>query len=162
MVVDPGMPDEQLVLRSSRGDREAFAELYARYFQGLYDLIFRMVRDPEMAADLVQNCFIQAWGSLQKRTVSGNVRAWLYAIARNTAINEIRRKKRWGAVVVSEPSREDSTAFEGIDTSRLSNPEDALEAKELVDLVWESAAALGPKEYSLLDLHLRRDLAPGE
>jgi hypothetical protein len=57
MVVDPGMPDEQLALRSSRGDREAFAELYARYFQGLYDLIFRMVRDPEMAADLVQNCY---------------------------------------------------------------------------------------------------------
>jgi RNA polymerase sigma factor (sigma-70 family) len=162
MAPHPQASDEELALSTSEGDRDAFAELYNRHFQGVYDLVFRMVREAELAADISQNTFIRAWENLQKRTVSGNVRAWLLTIARNTAINEIERKKRWRSIVAPEPEGGSSPAFEVVDTSRLSNPEAVVDDKELVDLVWSSAAALGPKDYSLLDLHLRKDLSAGE
>lgn len=162
MVTRPDSTDEDLALRTSQGDRDAFAELYSRHFPGVYDLVFRMVRDRDAAADIGQNAFIRAWESLQKRKVTGNVRAWLYTIARNTALNEIKRKNRWRAILESQRESGRSAEFEAIDTSRLSNPEAVVDDQELVDLVWTSAAALSPRDYSLLDLHLRRDLSPSE
>jgi hypothetical protein len=50
-------------------------------------------------------------------------------------------------------------AFARIDSDRSTDPEAIIEDKEVVDLVWSSAAALSPREYSLLDLHLRRGLS---
>ena len=162
MVTHPDPADDDLALKTSQGDRDAFAELYSRHFPGVYDLVFRMVRDHDVAADTAQNAFIRAWESLQKRTVTGNVRAWLHTIARNTALNEIKRKKRWRTILERQPEGRQSTVYDAIDTSRLSNPEAVVGDQELVDLVWTSAAALGPRDYSLLDLHLRRDLSPSE
>jgi len=154
--------DDQLALSASRGDRESFATLYERYFRGVYDLSVRMVRDADTALDVVQNTFLSAWQNLQKRTVSGNVKAWLYTIARNTAIDELRRSKRLHTTTFSESERRSSLPFDRIDTSRVSDPQSGLQDQYLADLVWTSAAALAPKNYSLLDMHLRRDLAPDE
>jgi len=156
------MSDDQLTLGASHGDREAFGMLYERYFRGVYDLSVRMVRDPDAALDIVQNTFLSAWQNLQKRTVRGNVKAWLYTIARNTAIDELRRSKRLHTTAFSESESTSSLPFDRIDTSRVSDPQSVLQDQDLVDLVWTSAAALNPKEYSLLDMHLRKDLAPDE
>src|SRR5207245_7558760 len=106
----------------------------------------------------VQNTFLAAWQNLQRRTVSGNVKAWLYTIARNTAIDELRRNKRLRTTAFSEAERGSSLPFDRIDSSRFSDPQSVLQDQYLVDLVWTSAAALNPKEYSLLDMHLRKDL----
>ncbi len=162
MTARPQIPDEELALQASHGDRDAFATLYERYFRGVYDLSVRMVRDADAAADVVQNTFINAWENLQKRTVSGNIKAWLYTIARNNAINELRRSKRVLTTSFIASGREQSIVFDEIDTTRLSDPQRVLQDQEMVDLVWSSAAALNPREYSLLDLHLRKDLSPNE
>ncbi len=162
MTTPPPMSDDQLALSASRGDKESFATLYERHFRGVYDLSVRMVRDPDAALDVVQNTFLSAWQNLQKRTVSGNVKAWLYTIARNSAINELRRNKRLHTTVFSESERRTSIPFDRIDARRFSDPQAILQDQYLVDLVWTSAAALSPKEYSLLDLHLRKDLGAEE
>ena len=159
MATIAGPTDEELALRSSQGDREAFSALYERHYGGVYDLVMRMLREHEATADVVQTSFLNAWLNLQKRKISGNVRAWLYTIARNTAINEMRRSRR--VVPLGEDALEAKYApvFTRVDADRLSDPESIAQDSELAALVWSSAAALNAREYSLLDLHLRRGLS---
>src|SRR5574341_880952 len=162
MTASPPATDEHLALMASRGDRDAFGALYERYFRGVYDLSVRMVRDPDAALDVVQNTFLSAWENLQKRTVSGNVKAWIYTIARNAAINELRRNKRLRTTTFGESEQRTSLPFDRVDTNRMVDPQSLVHDRYYVDLVWSSAAALNPQDYSLLDLHLRKDLGVEE
>jgi len=72
----------------------AFIEgLFARHHGEIYAYLIRMLRDPELAADLAQDAFIRAYrahASLEDPTKS---RAWLYQIANRVALDEIRRRK---------------------------------------------------------------------
>ena len=162
MAVSAKISDEGLASRANEGDQEAFAALYERYVRGVYDFSARMVRSQDLADDVVQSTFANAWQALRKRRVTGNIKAWLYTIARNNAINELRRRKR--VIVAGEGPEEGRPTFPytEVDAHKLSDPESILQDQELVDLVWESAAALSAKEYSLLDLHLRKGLSPNE
>jgi hypothetical protein len=83
-------------------------------------------------------------------------KAPLYAVARVCALDALRARAR--ARPVARPERE-GHHFTQIDAHRLSDPSAVLFDRELIELVWDSAAALTPDEYSLLDLHIRRDLA---
>ena len=152
--------DDELALGSSSGSRTAFEALYERHHRGVYDLACRMLRDEDAAADVVQTTFTNAWVNLQKRRVSGNVRAWLYAIARNAAINELRRGRR--RVPLDESIDSQRVPYADLDRDRMPDPEQALLDNEVAQLVWDSAAALNPREYSLLDLHLRRGFTAEE
>jgi RNA polymerase sigma-70 factor (ECF subfamily) len=72
----------------------AFIEtLFARHHSEIYAYLVRMIRDPELAADLTQDAFVKAYrayGSLEK---DENARAWLYQIAHRVALDDLRRRK---------------------------------------------------------------------
>lgn len=152
-------PDQDLAHRAGTGDEEAFAALYERHSQRLHDFVLRITRDREAAADLVQAAFVKAWEKFRQGGAVENVKAWLYAVAYNGAIDELRRRKRLAPVEGEEGAL---PPFAEIDESRLSDPQAVVHDKELVELVWNSAAALSPQEYSLLDLHLRQGLTADE
>ena len=153
--------DEALAAQAGGTDRDAFAALYERHFSGLYDFAIRMLRQEDAAADVVQNTFMKAWDTMQKKNIPANVKAWLYAVARNNAIDEIRHRKRM--VPIDASTQGDSPAAYALaDPAKVADPEILLQSKELVDLVWDSAAGLSPSEYALLDLHLRRGLNADE
>ena len=116
----------------------------------------RTVRDPEAAADVVQNTFIKIWGSLQTNPAPEHATAWIYTIARNEAINEVRRSAR------ARPMAEVDDTFIQLDVVPEQRPEDALIDKELAELVWSAAAALNANAYTLLDMHIRQDLSLDE
>ena len=86
--------DEQLVLLAAGGDQQAFAALYERYFDDLFDFAIRMVPDSEAASAAVYGVFSDAWDRLRKGREGGSVKAWLFAIARDRAIIESRRTRR--------------------------------------------------------------------
>ncbi|MGZ8695375.1 MAG: RNA polymerase sigma factor, partial [Gaiellaceae bacterium] len=153
--------DDQLAALAAQGDEQAFGELYQRYFRGLYDFTLRTLRDREAASDVVQSTFVKAWAGLRSPKGVENVKAWLYAVARNLAIDELRRRQRV-ASPRSDSDEQEDPIYTIVDESRLADPSIAAHDQELVDLVWESAAALSPSEYSLLDLHLRQGLDADE
>lgn len=67
--------------------------LFARHHGEIYAYLVRMLRDPELAADLTQDAFVKAYrahGSLEK---DENARAWLYQIAHRVALDELRRRR---------------------------------------------------------------------
>jgi RNA polymerase sigma factor (sigma-70 family) len=159
-VADRRLSDEGLVERAVSGDEDAFAALYERYFDRVYDFVLRIVRDRDAAADVVEGTFVKAWRTRRDRPAM-SVKAWLYTLAHNASLRELRRRKRLVAER-DEHLDEGFALYTQVDTSRVSDPETVLRDRELVSLVWASAAALSPKDYALLDLHLRQDLSADE
>jgi RNA polymerase sigma-70 factor (ECF subfamily) len=147
---DELVPDEDLALRARGGDREAFSSLYERHAPGLYDFAARITRDREAAADVVQTTFTKAWTNLSRTPDVRNVKAWLFAIARNAAIDEVRHRQRERPPGGGE---EDDDPFAALPAAEGSGPESRAQQREVAELVWAAASALGPQEYALLDLH---------
>ena len=146
--------DSELVELAAGGDSAAFAELYERYFDNVYDFLARMVRNSEEAADLAQDTFVRAMNSLPSLTKGGSFKSWLFTIARNTALNRLERSSRTQPL---EQQSEEGEILELqiVDPDRFSNPEEAAEANSYAGLVWEAASSLDPRQYSALHYSVR-------
>jgi RNA polymerase sigma-70 factor, ECF subfamily len=100
----PGLPQldrRRLVagglLVSAEWERDAayrFVEaLFAKHQSEIYAYLVRMLRDPELAADLTQDAFVKAYRAYDSLEVRSNARAWLYQIAHRVALDELRRRR---------------------------------------------------------------------
>ena len=67
--------------------------LFGRHHGEIYAYLLRMLREPELAADLTQDAFIKAYRNYDTLERPENARAWLYQIAHRVALDEIRRRK---------------------------------------------------------------------
>ena len=77
-----------------RDEAAAFVEtLFAKHHGEIYAYLLRMMRDPEVAADMTQDAFIKAYKNYETLEKPENARAWLYQIAHRVALDEIRRRK---------------------------------------------------------------------
>jgi len=82
------------MLRVKRGDRAAFTELVEQYKQPVMNFVFRSLRDEIEAEDLAQNVFLQVYKSRARYERTAKFSTWLFTIARNLCLNEIRRRSR--------------------------------------------------------------------
>jgi RNA polymerase sigma-70 factor (ECF subfamily) len=73
--------------------RRFIEECFARYHTEIYAFLARMVRDPELAADLAQDTFVKAYRALDSLADRERSRAWLYSIAHRAALDELRRRR---------------------------------------------------------------------
>jgi RNA polymerase sigma-70 factor (ECF subfamily) len=95
------MHTAELSLRQDRsvsvtGDTAARAfveELFARHHSEIYAYLTRMLRDPELAADLTQDAFVKAYKAYETLEDPAHARAWLYQIAHRVALDDLRRRK---------------------------------------------------------------------
>ena len=141
--------DEVLDARARAGDREAFRSLYGSQFEGVYDYVLRVVRDRKLAADVVRSTFAQAWRAFPEQ--GSDVSSWLFTTARTRALDVLRyRTDRNG-------SDREALNFTQVDGDRVPDASMVFD-KELVELVWDAAAALPRDDYSLLALQLRHEL----
>lgn len=86
--------DEELLAAHIKGDEKAFEELIARHLKGVYSFVLRFVGDDAEAEDIVQETFVKAWRSAkQYRVESSKFKTWLLRIARNSAIDFLRKRK---------------------------------------------------------------------
>ena len=123
--------DSDLMRRVQRGDREAFARLVDHYKQPIYNFILRTVRDETEAEDLTQNTFVQVWKAAKRYRTNARFSTWLYTIARNLALNEIRRRSRHRAdsLDAPHPEYEEQTLHQVEDSSQLGPPEQMVRAE---------------------------------
>jgi RNA polymerase sigma-70 factor, ECF subfamily len=96
-------PDAALMLRVKQGDTVAFAELVDKYRQPVMNLAYRMIRDLAEAEDLAQNVFVQVYRSAHRYRSTAKFSTWLFTIARNLCLNEIRRRSRHPAESLDAP-----------------------------------------------------------
>jgi RNA polymerase sigma-70 factor, ECF subfamily len=86
------MPD--LIERFKQGDPDAIREVYREHAGAVHTVARSIVRDRELAADVVQQTFVKAWRAANAFEGSRELAPWLYAIARRTAIDALRSESR--------------------------------------------------------------------
>jgi RNA polymerase sigma-70 factor (ECF subfamily) len=88
------LSEEQLVKKSLQGDLQAFEELVLGYQSKVYALTFRYMGNEEDAYDMFQETFIKAYRSLPTFKGKSSFGTWIYRIASNVCLDELRRRKR--------------------------------------------------------------------
>ena len=156
----PPQTDEELSALTSQGDREAFATLYDRYFDSVYDFASRLASNPDAGADIAQTSFTKAYQELGRNRVPKQFKPWLFKITRNAAMDYWRSARR--TTPLERDEEDEERPFEQVDETRLSDPQEVIRDQELVGMVWEAASSLSRKEYAVLDFHLRQDMTPEE
>ena len=156
MPVQPD-PDAALMLRVKRGDRVAFAELVDKYKQPVMNFIGRSLRDEIEAEDLAQMVFLQAYKSRARYRQTAKFSTWLFTIARNLCLNEIRRRSRHPAESIEEShaEHEDQPRQQYEDKSQIGASENLLH-DELARKIEEALAEL-PENQRTAILLCRQD-----
>lgn len=94
--------DEVLLRLVMRKDMRAYEMLYDRHAQPVYSLVVRIVRDLPIAEELLQEIFWQVWQKAEQYEGAGSAMAWLYRIARNRALDQLRRERARPQAMQSE------------------------------------------------------------
>lgn len=91
---EPRVSDAEIIARIYSGDEGAMASLYDRYSHVVYAVALRVLSDSTAAEDILQDVFLQLWRNPQAFNASrGSLAAWLAVIARNRAIDQLRKKR---------------------------------------------------------------------
>lgn len=150
-------PDAALMLRVKQGDTAAFTELVEKYKQLVINVIYRTLRDATEAEDLAQNVFVQVYKSAERYRITAKFSTWLFTIARNLCLNEIRRRSRHPAdsLDATHPEHDDQPAQQFEDKKNFAAPDKLLQG-ELEEKI-ELALAELPENQRTAILLCRQD-----
>ena len=142
------LTDQEVVLLARGGQERAYRELVRRYERPIVSLLYRMVRDRELAEDLSQETFVKALNAIESYRPEYKFSSWLFKIANNAAIDHLRRRELdtlslEGSPHAVTPDAMEATALQIGD--RAENPLDIVEAKELGGEIERAIAQLRPE-----------------
>ena len=156
------MTDQEVVLAARRGEELAYRDLLRRYERPIFSLIYRMVRDRELAEDLSQETFVKALNALDSYRPEFKFSSWIFKIANNAAIDQLRRRQLDtlsldGAPNAETPDAIQATALQvGADQE---SPLEEVEAREIGTAVEVAIAKLRPEYRSCIMLRHVEGLA---
>jgi RNA polymerase sigma-70 factor (ECF subfamily) len=153
-------PDAALMLRVKQGDRAAFAALVEKYQQPVMNFIRRTLRDETEAEDLAQNVFLQVYKAASRYVSTAKFSTWLFTIARNLCLNEIRRRSRHPteSLDATHPESEDQPLHQFEDKKTASAPESLLQ-RELEGKIAQALAELPENQRTALLLCRQDELS---
>ncbi len=93
-MTSPHLEDQALMERIARGDAGAFRELSDQYLGAIVTFATRLVRNQAEGEETTQETFLRAWQSAEKYQPKAKLSTWLHTIARNVAIDRLRKKSR--------------------------------------------------------------------
>ena len=142
------LTDQEVVLLARGGQERAYRELVRRYERPIFSLLYRMVRDRELAEDLSQETFVKALNAIESYRPEYKFSSWLFKIANNAAIDHLRRRELdtlslEGSPHAVTPDAMEATALQIGD--RAENALDIVEAKELGGEIERAIAQLRPE-----------------
>lgn len=131
--------DTALISDCKRGDRNALETLVRRYEKPIYNAAYRMLGNPDDAADITQIAFLKVFENLDRYNPKFKFFSWIYRIAVNESINLLKRRGR------QEP-------FDDRHASSLREPEALAEAGHLCDCVQEILMELQEEHRAVIVL----------
>ncbi len=163
------LSDEDLMARAQAGDSSAFGELYARYREPISRYVNRILRDREIGDDVTQETFCRAFSARDSFDPQARFSAWLYAIAHNLCVNELRRRQARPNVSLNTTVRialtdQDSEDVELHET--IADPGDSveqrLERKEIQGLIQRATQRLSDRQRQVVTLRFHQGLKYAE
>jgi RNA polymerase sigma-70 factor (ECF subfamily) len=147
------LTDQQVVLLARGGREAAYRELIRRYERPVFALLFRMVRDRELAEDLSQETFVKALNAIDSYRPEFKFSSWIFKIANNAAIDHLRRRELDTLSLDGSPHAETPEAMQATALQigmRQESPLEAVEARELGGAIEAAIGRLRPEYRSCI------------
>lgn len=139
--------DQELVDEVKRGDKGAFSELVKRHQSALLRTCTRMVKDEELAEDIVQETFVKVFRKIHLFEGRSSFKSWLYQIALNTARNKLRS------------NRLDMVSIDHVQLSTQATAESSLVENDIRAILKYEVDRLPDRQRMALELRIYEDLS---
>jgi RNA polymerase sigma factor (sigma-70 family) len=158
----PHTSDDLLAQQSLAGDQQAFETLVRRYSTPLFTFICRFLGDYDQACDILQQVFLQLYICLPNLRADDPLKAWLFQVARNRCLDELRRKRaiHFSELELVDDEGEVSPLAAMPDTDPL--PEELAERRDLQACLQKAIQTLPPKFRSVVLLRYAAQLSFSE
>ncbi len=144
------LSDKQLISKYLAGDEQSLVILLGRYLKPIYSFIYRYVGSGEDAEDVNQDVFIKTWRSLKRFDQNKNFKTWIFAIAKNAAIDFLKKKKTIPFSEFENEEGENAIMETLADPAPL--PQELLERSGMAQILDSAMEKLSPKYRMVLFL----------
>jgi RNA polymerase sigma-70 factor (ECF subfamily) len=152
--------DEVLMLRYKDGDLSAFEIIIEKHQQPLFSFVYRFCNDYHQAQDLVQDVFLRLVKMSRNYEPRAKFTTYLYTIAHNVCIDDIRRKKRRINVSLSDPiDAENGMTLEDTMKDGRANPQRDFQQKSFEQALHQAVEDLPPEQREVFLLREQQNLA---
>src|SRR5690606_29118177 len=130
-----------------------FREIVRRYERPVFSLVYRLVRDRELAEDLTQDSFIKVLNNLHRYSPEFKLSSWLFKIAHNVCIDHLRKRKISTVSMSGSPNAvtDDEIEASSIDlASEAESPLEEMESREIGSEIERAIAKLRPEYRSCI------------
>jgi RNA polymerase sigma-70 factor (ECF subfamily) len=157
--MDKQSSNEELMPRIAEGDESAFQILVERHQTPVLNLIYRFIGDSTKSQDLAQEVFLRVWQGAKSYEAKAKFTTWLYRIAANICLNELKasRRKQW--LRFFHVDREEQGSGEEDFPEESPSPEDLLLSKERDRKIADALQSLPENQRMALILKRYDDLS---
>jgi RNA polymerase sigma-70 factor (ECF subfamily) len=152
-LADGPLDDRDLARQAAAGREDAFRELLRRYERPVFSLVYRMVRDRELAEDLAQEAFIRAFRAIDSYDPSYKFSNWIFKIANNRVIDHLRKRRLDTLSIHGSPHALPGDGRSGTEWSLQDpgeRPDAYVEHRELGDRIEAAIGELRPEYRSVI------------
>jgi RNA polymerase sigma-70 factor (ECF subfamily) len=143
--------DEKLIKLYLAGDKAVFEQIVDRYLKGLYNFVFRLTHDEAVTEDIVQDVFVKVWKNIFVFDAEKKFSTWIFAIAKNTTYDFLKKKK---AIPFSVFERNEEESFlEYIEDETILHSHELLQKMDNVKEAEKLLASLPIETQTVLLLH---------
>lgn len=158
----PEITDGMLVQQTLAGDQQAFEMLVRRYHVPLFNFICHCLGDYDLACDVSQHVFLQLYTSLPNLRTGEPLKAWLFQVARNRCLDELRRKRSLHFSELEASNDDDDLSPLAIIPDGQPLPEEQAEHRDLQQALRQAIDTLPPKFRSVVLLRYASQLSFSE
>lgn len=150
--------DIELIDRYKVGDVSALEALVARHIKGVYNFALRLTGNTSDADDVTQEAFLKAWKYIKKYNAEFSFKTWLFSIARNSAVDLMRKRKSLAFSDLDFPGTEESVRFEETIADQSPLPEELYSQKEIGTELSRVLDSLPLNARAVVLLHIVEDM----
>ena len=144
-------PDAELLLQVAQGDESAFKILVQKHQDGVTNLAYRLILDRAAAEELAQDVFLRVFRAASRYRPTARFSTWLYRIATNVILNELKSAKRSRTVALDDPKQ--AHVLKEAVRAQAPGPEDQLQRKEMAASVELALESLPARQRTAVVLH---------
>jgi RNA polymerase sigma-70 factor (ECF subfamily) len=144
-------PDGLLIRRSQAGNKVAFGKLASRYYEMVYAVVYGVLHHYETARDVTQEVFLKVFREISHFEGKSKFKTWLYRVAVNAALDEVRRKRPVESLDTTDAGQEEEEHTVVV-ADKAAGPRELATGAELQKLVGQALEQLSEEHRAVLVL----------